>query len=139
MTTPTPDLTALRKTAEAATPGPWEMWNPAVGGSHISIAGKLAWRSIESASSFADDEKIPHWADARHIAAFDPPTVLALLDRVEAAEKAVAAVRELHAHEHYDKYGRSQESPQGHGAWCTFCGNAPDDYCATVRALSGTP
>lgn len=61
-----------------------------------------------------------------------------LLARAEAAEKAVAAVRELHAHKHYDKYGRSHKEPQGHGAWCTFCGNAPDDYCATIKALDGT-
>ena len=33
--------------------------------------------------------------DAAHIAAFDPPTVLALLDRLEAAEAKVARVEEL--------------------------------------------
>lgn len=89
------DLTNLRKIAEEATQGSWEHWNPSVGESHIAIANKVAWRSLRSATQFADDEKIPHWADATHIATFDPPTVLALIDRLEQAEQSVARVREV--------------------------------------------
>lgn len=88
------DLANLRKIAEAATPGEWVHWNPSVGESHIAIANKVAWRSLKSSTKFADDEKIPHWADATHIATFDPPAVLALIDRLEQAEAAVARVRE---------------------------------------------
>ena len=89
------ELNELRKIAEAATPGPWGLWNPAVGESHIAIANKVAWRSVVSATGFVDDEFIPHWADANHIATFDPPTVLALLSRLEQAEAQVARVREI--------------------------------------------
>lgn len=89
--------TELRKVAEAATPGPWCAWNPSDGESHVTIAGKVAWRSLRSASDFADDETIPHWLDARHIVTFDPPTVLALLDRVADLEAELAEEERQHA------------------------------------------
>lgn len=82
----TNDLDALKAIAKSATQGPWENWNPCEGESHISIGHKVAWRSVESATPFADDEVIPHWVDANFIAAFDPPTVIALLDRLEELE-----------------------------------------------------
>lgn len=136
MTTPPLDLpgerlTALRDIANAATEGPWDQWNPSVGESHISIAHKVAWRSVESATSFEDDQEIPHWADATHIAAFDPPTVLALLDRAEAAERAVAAVRNIH---------RPAKFEDSDLRYCVYCDrdDRPAYYpCPTITALDG--
>lgn len=55
----------------------------------------------------ADVVDINH-PDARHMAAFDPPTVLALIARAEAAEAKIAAVREVLEHHTFvadDKYG----------------------------------
>ena len=87
------DLTKLREIAEAATPGPWGLWNPSSGPSHISIGGKIAFQSVETADSFAYDEVIPHWRDAYHIATFDPPTALALIDEIEQVRGQVNSVR----------------------------------------------
>lgn len=84
--TPTPpelDLPALTMIAKGATQADWMILpSQQTRGAH-SIPGVA--RTICATS-----------ANARHIAAFDPPTVLALIARAEAAEKAVAAVRELH-------------------------------------------
>jgi hypothetical protein len=66
----TDDLAALRAVAEAATEGPWEAGKKAdvhASGDHITST----W----------------YQPDATHIATFDPPTVLRLLDRLELAER----------------------------------------------------
>ena len=102
--TPRPDTAALRKVAEAATPGPW--WT------HHSTPSEV-WCGDEALTLHLDqeggtDDEWEAWervgtrsigdfgeADAAHVAAFDPPTALALLDRLEAAERQVAAVEEL--------------------------------------------
>lgn len=69
------DVKRLREVAEAATPGPWSddrtegnVWAP---GNRERVAQTFARH---------------YWQDTEHIATFDPPTVLALLDRLEAAE-----------------------------------------------------
>lgn len=92
-------LAELRAVAEAATQGEWRHWNPATGPSHVTIGGMVAFESLQSATPFADDEVIPHWADAYHIATFDPPTVLALIAALESKTAEVDALtREaLHA------------------------------------------
>ena len=74
-------LADLRKIAEAATPGPWKQ-------------RERFSRTVETPrqhNPVATAERIVRGvADAVHIATFDPPTVLALLD---VAEAAVAFVR----------------------------------------------
>ena len=81
------NLNELRKIAEAATPGPWEIDGPAHPGPddtlplHNNDGGAIAYVQ-------------PLWDDAEFIARFDPPTVLALLSRLEQAEQAVQRVRE---------------------------------------------
>ena len=82
-------LAELRRIAEAATPGPWQ-WAGSrdKGDPHAYVyAGDYAsegepdlWCEIVS--------ECPE-ADAQHIAAFDPTTALALLDRIEALEHKV--------------------------------------------------
>lgn len=79
------NLDTLRKVAEAATPGPWhqsetgvlgarEDWDLARGPARI-MAAQMPWRR----------ERME--ANAKHVATFDPPTVLALLSRLEKAEQ----------------------------------------------------
>lgn len=88
----TPDrLAELRQIAEAATPGPWEAWqNP-------EYAGWWVQRRDRDAG-----ESVPRWrvrvlghnpkANAEHIASFDPPTVLAMLDEIERLRQTVGAL-----------------------------------------------
>lgn len=84
------DLTNLRKVAEAATPGPWEMRNesPQMDGRNFTLRvhGKAGIRMSAHCYGFNGDPEF--------IATFDPPTVFALLSRLEQAEQAVARVRE---------------------------------------------
>lgn len=102
------DLTALRETANAATPGPWSWGEESKGwgdcgpnletvergpvysdgsqGSLSTVVG--SWGHDANGISVEDN-------DATHIAAFDPPTVLALLDRLQAAEAKLARVENL--------------------------------------------
>jgi len=74
MSDETPTLAELaewREVAEAATPGPWEVRNGNVE-EYIPHAGE--WGIV----AYAHDRELPH------IATFDPPTVLRLLDTLEA-------------------------------------------------------
>jgi hypothetical protein len=72
-TMPAPlDLEALRKIAEAATPGPWSVW----------LHDDPRLRFVSDGQGNIADEVGPD--DAAHIAAFDPQTVIALLDGLDA-------------------------------------------------------
>jgi hypothetical protein len=93
-TGPTIDMARLRALAETATPGPWTenvlgsegydvRANPDPSGNPI--------RRIRVAK-FGYEKWETDRANAEYVAAFDPPTVLALLDRVETAESTIAAV-----------------------------------------------
>lgn len=73
----------LRRVAEAVGEGPWESYPlPDAGPNHWTMTGV----------GIAGDDEMGHRIeamfpqDAAHIAAFDPPTVLALLDALVAAE-----------------------------------------------------
>jgi len=82
----TTDLDNLRKVAEAATPGPWEMreGNPQMGGRNFTlrVQGKAGIRMSAHCYGFNGDPEF--------IATFDPPTILALLSRLEQAESALS-------------------------------------------------
>lgn len=89
MSTDNLDLAGLRRIAEAATPGPWGR------GFDGEVMRLDAYdREMDEHVTSPDAE-----ADANHIAAFDPPTVLALLDRIKELEaerhKAQRACRTL--------------------------------------------
>ena len=60
--------------AEATTPGPWDAVKGATYGWWVELL------------NLADVAIDLHGENAQHIAAFDPPTVLALLDEVAGAE-----------------------------------------------------
>ena len=101
MTDPTPDLTELRRLAEAATPGPWVA---ATGAALIADAGDDAthvwyrrWRderflSIGKVLDNELDQTTPE--DADYIAAANPAVVLALLDAADALRAELAHMRE---------------------------------------------
>ena len=85
------NLDELRKVAEAATPGPWHAEKKP---SSLECDGKTfdAWMVYTD-----DDLASGFWAyegdaDMEHIATFDPPTVLALLDVTEAASNLDAHI-----------------------------------------------
>lgn len=101
----TENLDELRKTAEAATPGPWR-WSPEE--SHWGDCGPNL-ETVERGPVYADGsqgallEVIGSWGhdangisvadeDKDFIATFDPTTVLALLNRLEQAEQKVASL-----------------------------------------------
>ena len=76
------DLTQLREVAEEATPGPWEA-KPYLYGVQD---GRIRVTSPSDDNEYNLVETVlPE--NAAHIATFDPPTVLALIDRVEKAEQ----------------------------------------------------
>ncbi|TLK56296.1 ead/Ea22-like family protein [Glutamicibacter sp. V16R2B1] len=89
----TKGLDQLRQVAKRATPGPWarkgtavlgprEPWDLGTGPARI-IAAQMPWQRDRME------------ANAEHVATFDPPTVLALIDRAEAAEAAVSNQRSV--------------------------------------------
>lgn len=127
----TENLDQLRQVAERATPGPWEKRElpVSVGNSTCTIhapnaVGIPTWSPLPP-----EIAGILKHEDATHIATFDPPTVLAMLDRAEAAEAAVQRVREKHF-------------PDENGD-CDFCVNYYCDTrkaeypCPTIRTLDG--
>ncbi|GGJ59154.1 ead/Ea22-like family protein [Glutamicibacter ardleyensis] len=97
------DLTELRKIAEAATPGNWIPFEPGEEPGYwwVWLEEKLPWYGGIAQVSESDpgsvcqamitDSRDPAQdkADATHIATFQPSTVLALIERVEAAEQAL--------------------------------------------------
>jgi hypothetical protein len=123
------DAGALRKVAEAATPGPWRAVEGDLEGKPPSeyLRTLLANREQDGTSTgrlfltLAPNDIDPErggevvpattgdgpraQANAAHIATFDPPTVLALLDRLEAAEAKVARVTALEPTWHRGMYG----------------------------------
>ena len=83
-------LQELRRIAEAATPGPWEV----VGLS--GYGGLYALRMPHrSGRTWYGVECIKRREDAKYFAACDPDTILALLDERDALADALAAVMKL--------------------------------------------
>lgn len=72
-------LARYKAIAEAATPGPWKQVGPEVHDGHHSMFAKMYGYALNQQLS----------KNAAYIAAFDPPTCLALLARIEALEAAL--------------------------------------------------
>ena len=93
------DLTKLREIAAAATPGPWGVYDANEGMSpprpYWSVANN-EFHNPTNLDALAIDISIDYGDkdDAAHIAAFDPPTVLALIDEVERLRAVVDEVAE---------------------------------------------
>ena len=92
MTMDANELARLREVAEAATPGPWTDVPMGSEGSIVTAGGNTHRTALKPATC-------REFSDATHIATFDPPTALALLDEVERltnTEKAQGVtIREL--------------------------------------------
>lgn len=74
-------LAELRAVAEAATPGPWEPKTRRGGDfQEVTLADVIVW----SGSGQSSEGRWIDSPDIDHIAAFDPPTVLALIAALEA-------------------------------------------------------
>lgn len=86
------DLEALKKAAEGATPGPWEVPESIHGDPYITERGVGILRG--GCVAVADTRDDYGRSNAAYIAAASPDVVLALVERVERAEGAVAALRE---------------------------------------------
>ena len=84
----------LRRVAEAATPGRWLVTHDPMG-THVETDLDHMGRIVKGSSLDRGAEFVEQ--DAAHIAAFDPPTVLELIDRLEAAEAKVAGAEEVRA------------------------------------------
>ncbi|EDY2187973.1 ead/Ea22-like family protein [Salmonella enterica subsp. enterica] len=80
------DKQALRKAAEKATPGPWEMEQENI---WFTDAGGYTKHLMYAQQGDDVDDKQDHYNTA-FIAAANPATVLMLLDELEAAEKRIA-------------------------------------------------
>lgn len=102
------DLAALEATARAATPGPWvaEVWE--VRRRSARTGRMLAYNPADGSkgivdTAHGDDPLIPQDGvygvmdghDAEHIAAFDPPTTVALITRLQEAEATIRRVESL--------------------------------------------
>ena len=87
----TEELRVLREKAEAATPGPWHSSSgPSVWGPEGVLIGNLPSYFGPEQSRWRENH-----ATADFIAAADPSTVLALLDRIEAQRQALALARSM--------------------------------------------
>ena len=86
------DLQELKRLALAATPGPWQS---AYAGCGTKAGFKVTEYFVRRpgddfaiAADIVDPDMEPSSANADYIAASDPQTILALIDRVERAERA---------------------------------------------------
>lgn len=79
-------LDKLRQTAEQATEGPWQAVHRNVGCTEHDDESAGLGLEIEGPPKPGMRGQFSRSADARFIATFDPPTVLALLDVAETAE-----------------------------------------------------
>jgi len=109
-----PDLTELREIAEAATPGPWEVGittfgDPNDGPTHSCVreAGS-EWFDHVAASEGCDEADL----NMAHIAAFDPPTVIALIDELERLRRWKREAKEVL--NGLDELGKVADAPLGH-------------------------
>ncbi|EQA1635876.1 ead/Ea22-like family protein [Enterobacter hormaechei] len=130
------DKRALREAAEKATPGPWYVHDkPCEDGNYgidtsdkEFLAEAVVWWGFARQSIWREE-------DAKHIAAANPATVLALLDELEAKDKQIAELsRHLQcAHgfiEHTEAFGHEASN----GILC--CGDAQWNIDESKSALA---
>lgn len=95
------DLDDLKAKALKATPGPWGALSTGVrNGDHWHVCDAGESIALVAANDGAPDDR--RRENAEHIAAFDPPTVLALIERVERAEAVIEKVDDYVTQHHLD-------------------------------------
>lgn len=129
MTAPELDLAAVKATAEAASKGPWEAGkNGSIYGAdyaEVIVKGPVECMAYcYGGSSTFDGDNLE--ADAKHIATMDPSTTLALVDRLEQAEREVERLRGVVAG--VEALGRN---------WLRLSGTAMTDEVREWTAASG--
>ena len=87
-------ISKLRKTAAAATPGEWHSDHDGVHGEWSVL--RYGGSPSDYATDICDPDSMTG-ADADYIARFDPPTVSAMLDVIEAADVACKQGRPVDA------------------------------------------
>jgi|GEM_PF-2094507 len=96
------ELARARQTAAAATPGPWSLVSDKR--PHVICAPSVVDIEVDEAdwgrevgNEFcvvaASDPRAWSYSDTRYVATFDPPTVLAMLDALEAVQEYLDAPR----------------------------------------------
>ena len=126
------DLEELKQIAQNATPGQWTTGSTDFTGEFdytvygVKPIAPTDW-APDNSPAFAYCEGMDA-QDATYVAAFDPPTVLALIDRIEKLEATIQQVRDLHEPE-VNSVSALYPDPQ-----CTCGENYP---CPTVLALEG--
>jgi hypothetical protein len=90
------DLDALEATARAATPGPWELDGMGEDEPEINYWAHLFIGTVNPNESGSHEiiatSEDRHGPNAKHIAAFDPPTALALIARLREAEELIEKI-----------------------------------------------
>ena len=99
-------ISRARAIAAAATPGPWGADSIGYAEDDVRVqvtcgAWDLALIDESAPPELRDTSVEQRIADAAHVATFDPPTVSAMLDVIEAAERVIAphAFGGVHAEE----------------------------------------
>lgn len=135
----------LKRLAEAATPGPWQ-----VDGA-ISVMGDVkpeTWEEVCLAGDFMQsdegEKKAQNEANARFIASFNPATALALLERVRKAEERADRLRVVGTglanaaynlkHQNYIPEDHRRSLDEGQRAWdAVLAGDAAPTTSAARR------
>ncbi len=86
------DKAKLREIAQKATPGPWQRSGvrQKLGDEDCLMVGPDGFNIAALPIGRRPNEHASAFCDAAHIAAFDPPTVLAILDELEKTLEALA-------------------------------------------------
>ncbi|MCL8026329.1 ead/Ea22-like family protein [Nocardioides bruguierae] len=148
------DIDALREVARGATDGPWgyDAWGNESSSVYVSgILRPPTGVAVAHGSSVEPTDGEPDWAwverrfkqsrrDAEHIATFDPPTVLALLDELERLRATVARVEALaEAGVHFDMTPTMPGHGVAYAAWQGYLQRLDDAWTDRLRAAPGAP
>ncbi|MGP5689752.1 hypothetical protein [Glutamicibacter ardleyensis] len=88
------DLTNLRKIAEEVDNSPWVVQESFKnGGARVIDANGFA---LPGCFNCGENDAVYEEVDATHIATFDPPTVIALITRLEQAEAIISQLTPTH-------------------------------------------
>lgn len=145
----TPDTLELRRKAEAATPGPWDVYGERING-NIALAAAEALSQVNQTGPIADHfwmmnaaGKCPALtgcgptseANAAFIAAANPAVILALLDRLDALEgrEDWKAEWEAACSERIKDREKTQEIINGRDQWIVELIRERDALVALVR------